>query len=157
MTSIETAPHKPWPRRLLRWAIWLSLAILLIVATVVVGAAVDARFRLADLQVWHRNAPPSELRAADMDERFTLADYLKREQQVFDEVRTGVEDAIAPIGSFAVNRYVRASRSSPSRLDRDYNRTYEVEPETLKGGALLIHGLTDSPVLHAGDRGAAPR
>ncbi len=148
MTGIDIAAassHKPWSRRLLRWAVWLVLAFLLIVATVVVGAAVDARYRLADLQVWHRMAPPSELRAADIGERFTLADYLKREQQVFDEIRTQVEDVLAPAGKYAVNRYVRASRSSPSRLDRDYNRTFEVEPDTLKGGALLIHGLTDSP------------
>jgi alpha-beta hydrolase superfamily lysophospholipase len=148
MTGIDSAAassRKHWSRRLLRWAVWLSLAIVLVVATVVVGAAVDARYRLADLQVWHRNAPRHEVRAADIGERFTLADYLKREQQVFDEVRTEVEDALAPVGNYAVNRYVRASRSSPSRLDRDYNRTFEVEPDTLKGGALLVHGLTDSP------------
>ena len=148
MTGIDTAatsPRRPWPRRLLRWAVWLGLAIVLIVATVIVGAAVDARYRLPDLQVWHRNAPASEIRAADIDARFTLADYLKREQQVFDEVRTEVEDAVAPAANYAVNRYVRASRSSPSRLDRDYNRTFEVEPDTVRGGALLIHGLTDSP------------
>ena len=104
----------------------------LIVATVVVGAAVDARYRLADLQPWHKIAPPSELRAADIDERFTLADYLKREQQVFDEVRTRSRMCWLPPGSYAVNRYVRTSRSSPSRLDRDYNRTFEVEPDTLR-------------------------
>ena len=43
------------------------------------------------------------------------------------------------------NRYIRASQSSPSRLDRNYNRSYEVVPETIRGGALLVHGLTDSP------------
>ena len=137
--------RRPLPRRLLRWAVRLSLALILIVATVVVGAAVDARYRLPDLQPWHRNAPRSEVRAGDVDERFTLADYLRREQQVFDEVRTGVEDVLPAAGDYAVNRYVRASRSSPSRLDHDYNRTFEVEPDTLRGGALLIHGLTDAP------------
>ena len=59
----------------------LSLVSVLIVATVIVGAAVDARYRLPDLQLWHRNAPESEVQAADIDERFTLADYLAREQQ----------------------------------------------------------------------------
>ena len=32
----------------------------------------------------------------DIDDRFTLADYLARENQVFDEVRTGVEDVVSP-------------------------------------------------------------
>ena len=143
MTATATA-HRSLPRRLLRWAIWLSLAIVLVVATVVVGGAVGARNRLPDLQPWHRHAPPSEVRAADFDERFTLADYLERERRVFDEVRTEVEDVLPPAGD-TVNRYLRTSRSSPSRLDRDYNRTFEVEPENLRGGALLMHGLTDAP------------
>ena len=89
--------------------------------------------------------PRSEIRAADIDDRFTLADYLEREERTFDEVRTRVEDVLPAAGQYVVNRYVRTSRSSPSRLDRDYNRTFEVEPDTLRGGALLIHGLTDSP------------
>jgi alpha-beta hydrolase superfamily lysophospholipase len=144
MTATGTA-HTSIGRRLLRWTSWLAAAAVLILATVVVGAAVDARHRLPDLQPWHRNAPASEIRAADIDERFTLADYLERERRVFEEVRTGVEDVLPAAGQYVANRYVRTSRSSPSRLDRDYNRTFEVEPETIRGGALLIHGLTDSP------------
>ncbi len=144
MTATDSA-HQPLGRRLLRWISWLAAAIVLIAATVVVGGAVDARMRLPDLELWHRHAPASEIRAADIDERFTLADYLDRERRIFDEVRTDVEDALAPQGPDVANRYVRTSRSSPTRLDRDYNRTFEVEPETIRGGALLIHGLTDAP------------
>jgi len=147
MTVEAAAPRsRSLPRRLLRWGIWTVLAAVLVVLTVIVGAAVEARYRLPDLQPWHRRAPKSEVRAADVDARFTLADYLAREQRVFDEVRTEVEDVLPPAGAFSVNRYVRTSRSSPTRLDRDYNRTFEVEPTgALRGGALLVHGLTDSP------------
>ena len=90
------------------------------------------------LQVWHRYSPPSEIRASDVDARFTLADYLAREQRVFDEVRINVEDTLPPGGPFVVNRYVRTSRSSPSRMERDFNRTFEVTPDTVRGGALLF-------------------
>lgn len=134
-----------WRARLVRWAWRLGIALALIVGTVVIGGAVDARYRLPDLQPWHRYSPPSELRAGEMDDRFTLADYLSREGRVFEEVRTSVEDVVTPSGPFEVNRYIRSSRSSPSRLERDYNRTFEVEPDVVRGGALLIHGLTDSP------------
>jgi alpha-beta hydrolase superfamily lysophospholipase len=144
MTGTDERP-RTWGQRLRRWAGWLVAALLLIVATVVVGGAVDARHRLDDLQPWHRFAPEHEIRAGDIGPGFTLKDYLAREQQVFDEVRTEIEDKLPPMGAFVANRYVRSSRSSPSRLDRDYNRTFEVEPATVRGGALLIHGLTDGP------------
>jgi alpha-beta hydrolase superfamily lysophospholipase len=136
---------RPWRRRLLRWSVWTVAALALIVATVIVGGAVDARRRLPDLQPWHRYSPTSEVRAAEIDDRFTIADYFAREDRIFDEVRTHVEDVLPPAGADTANRYVRASQSSPSRLDRNYNRSYEVVPETIRGGALLVHGLTDSP------------
>ncbi len=123
----------------------MVLALALIVATIIIGGAVDARYRLPDLQPWHRYAPTSEVRAADIDDRFTIADYFKREERMFDEVRTHVEDVLPPAAAYTANRYIRASQSSPSRLDRNYNRSYEVVPETIRGGALLVHGLTDSP------------
>ena len=148
MTDPETSPRvvrrSPW-RVVRRSILWLGGAAILILVTIIVGAAVDARYRVPDLQVWHRYSPPSEIRASDIDARFTLADYLAREQRVFDEVRTNVEDTLPPGGPFVVNRYVRTSRSSPSRMERDFNRTFEVTPDTVRGGALLIHGLTDGP------------
>jgi alpha-beta hydrolase superfamily lysophospholipase len=141
----ERSAGRAWPRRLARWSLWLCLALLLIAATVVVGGAVDARYRLPDLQPWHRLIPEAEIRAKDIDERFTLADYLKREAAVFAEVRGRIEDPLPAEQAQMANRYARGSRSSPARLDRDYNRTFEVEPRDLRGGALLLHGLTDAP------------
>ena len=43
------------------------------------------------------------------------------------------------------NRYVAASRSAPSRFATDFNRTQVVVPPQVRGGALLLHGLTDAP------------
>jgi alpha-beta hydrolase superfamily lysophospholipase len=141
---LAPARHSPW-RRARRWILWLCGASILVLVTIILGAAVDARYRVPDLQVWHRYSPPSEIRAADIDARFTLADYLAREQRVFDEVRINVEDKLPASGPYVFNRYVRASRSSPSRMEHDFNRTFEVTPDTVRGGALLIHGLSDGP------------
>ena len=140
----QSSERKPLPQRIARWLTWLCLALLLVVSTVVIGAAVDARRRLPDLEPWHKLSPRAEVRATDIDERFTLADYLRREEQIFAEVRR-IEDAVPPEQAQFPNRYARGSRSSPTRLERDYNRTFEVEPRELRGGALLVHGLTDSP------------
>jgi alpha-beta hydrolase superfamily lysophospholipase len=43
------------------------------------------------------------------------------------------------------NRYVETSRSSPDRLPDAGNRTQVRPASPARGGALLVHGLTDSP------------
>ncbi len=40
---------------------------------------------------------------------------------------------------------LRKARSNPSNYPTDWNRTYELVPAEIKGGALLVHGLTDGP------------
>ncbi len=45
----------------------------------------------------------------------------------------------------AANRYFEESPLSPGKAPRDWNRTFELSPETTRGGVLLVHGLTDSP------------
>ncbi len=141
------SPDRPRSRlhRLIRFSLWTLLVVAALAATVVIGAAVSARHRLPDLQVWHRFSPPSEATAANLSATTTLEDYLAREARVFDEVRTNVEEVLAAGPPGIANRYVPSSRSSPSRLPRDYNRTFEVQPATVRGGAVLLHGLTDAP------------
>ena len=127
-----------------RWLVRIVWAAVLIVATVVIGGAVDARRRLPDLAPWHRHAP-SDVTAADLADA-TLADYLRREENVFREVRGRVEHTSPGSAPPPANRYDSRSRSHPSRIGSDGNRTYEIVPAgEIAGGALLIHGLTDSP------------
>ena len=126
---------------LARQAIWAAV---LIFGTVVIGGAVDARRRLPDLESWHRYVPP-DATASDL-EKATLADYLRREDTVFRDVRDRIERTSAGSASPPANRYDSRSRSHPSRIGSDGNRTYELVPAgEIAGGALLIHGLTDSP------------
>ena len=113
-------------------------------ATVVIGGAVDARRRLPDLEPWHRYVPV-DATAADLQSA-TLADYLRREETVFRDVHERIERTSAGSVSPPANRYDRRSRSHASRADSDRNRTYEIVPAgEMAGGALLVHGLTDSP------------
>jgi alpha-beta hydrolase superfamily lysophospholipase len=99
---------------------------------------------MPDLQPWHTRAPKTELTADEVDDRFTLADYLKREDAVMREARE--IDARTPTElQTLVNRYFPGSPLNPRQLQRDWNRTYELEPVTLRGGALLVHGMTDGP------------
>jgi alpha-beta hydrolase superfamily lysophospholipase len=128
-----------------RWSIRILSAAVLIVATLIVGGAVDARRRLPDLEPWHRYVP-HDVTAADLASA-TFAEYLRREDDVFRAVHDRIESAPATSTTPAFNRYDPQSRSSPSRLgSNEGNRTFELRPAGEPvGGALLIHGLTDSP------------
>jgi len=126
-----------------RWAVRLAVAVALVLGTLIIGGAFDARRRHPDLKPWHRLVP-HDIHAAELDDSFTLERWLRREAEVFGEVAV-MEDGLDPVDRTPVNRYFPSSRTHYSRLGRDWNRTFELEPAELRGGAVLVHGLTDSP------------
>jgi len=129
--------------KLWRWVRLLIGAVVLVLLALIVGGGFDARRRLPDLKPWHR-VHLDDVTASELDRGFTFAQYLAREDQLFAQVRA-LESSIDPAERTPVNRYYPGSRSHPSRADRDWNRSYETEPAEIRGGALLLHGLTDSP------------
>jgi alpha-beta hydrolase superfamily lysophospholipase len=121
----------------------VAWSVALVLGTLIVGGAMDARRRHPDLKPWHRLIP-NDMHAAEIDDRFTLDDWLRREAEVFSQV-AAMEAALAAAERTPVNRYFIGSRTHATRLGRDWNRTFELEPGELRGGAVLVHGLTDSP------------
>lgn len=128
-----------------KWVTRLVWAIVLAVLTLAIGGGVQARLHHPRLSAWHRIAPQRELRAADMSGSFALSDYLAREEDVFREIVERVEPAVPSTDRSATNRYVRGARSYPGRGGRNWNRTFKLVPSEVRGGALLVHGLTDAP------------
>ena len=131
-------------RRLLRSAVRLAFTVAVVLATIVLVRAFDAR-RMGPLKPWQTVVPDSEVTARELDETFSLPQYLEREEIVFREVRTRVEAAVEPEDRAPANRYWSDGPLSPSRLPSDGNRTFELVPERIRGGVLLVHGLTDAP------------
>jgi alpha-beta hydrolase superfamily lysophospholipase len=128
-----------------RWTTRVVWSALLIFATIVVGGALSARRRLADLEPWHRIVPP-DFRAADFTAQSTLADILAKEDAAFRVVREQIEQRLDPAWRVPANRYNREGVSHPSRLGTDWNRTQVLTPDgDTVGAALLVHGLTDAP------------
>jgi len=125
------------------WLIRAVAAVLLIAATLVIGGALDARRRHPDLKPWHKMVP-NDLTAAEMDDAFDFSRLLAREAEVFSTVDE-VETAVAAEDRTPVNRFAAGSRAHHSQAGQNWNRTFELRPDTISGGALLIHGLTDSP------------
>lgn len=128
-------------RRLLLFAAVLVAAVL---AAIVLVFAVQARVRLLDLRPWHRSRPAGEFRAAS-GEVTTFEQYRELERRLLAELRAELVDDPARADTFALGRY--NPRSVPGRLalETPYNLSFELEPESLRGAAVLVHGLSDSP------------
>ena len=121
------------------------LGILFVVfLTILVGRGFQAR-SLPDLEPWHR-ADLGDVRAGELPDTATLADYLRREDAVFAALKSKVLDVVPEADRTANNRYLAGGPLDPTRLGTaDGNRTFELVPEKIAGGALLVHGLTDAP------------
>jgi alpha-beta hydrolase superfamily lysophospholipase len=101
---------------------------------------------LPELKGWHLEMPESEFCSADAVEGFSLDDYLAQEQRVFDELDSFIDHRWESEVNGAFSRYRRDSVCNPETVvDRNWNRTRVLEAENPIGGALLIHGLSDSP------------
>ena len=142
--------------RLFGWIINALVATLSVLATIVLVYALQAR-RLPDLQPWHTRAPPGELQAAELDAEFTLDRYLERERLLFEETRTMQLQSIPAEQKLPGNRYWAESSNYQWQFPHDWNRSFELVPTKIRGGALLLHGLTDSPysmraIAHSGTR-----
>jgi alpha-beta hydrolase superfamily lysophospholipase len=135
---------RPLVRRLVRWILLAILAFGVIVVLIATGWGVLSR-DMPQLQPWHVRAPRSEVAAGDLDDRATLASYLQREDAAMREVREEIEPRTPQQLQGPFNRYAPGSATNPRSFAHDWNRTFEVEPSTIRGGALLIHGMTDSP------------
>jgi len=117
--------------------ILFKLLFILIVLQLIRGGI--ARVRIHELQSWHR---PSEIKELEYDDYADVASYLKDEKIYLEKLYNEVE-----VDENSVyNRYVRNSVSSPFLPNgENINRSFEMIPEEIKGGVLLIHGLTDTP------------
>jgi alpha-beta hydrolase superfamily lysophospholipase len=130
------------PRRLLRWLLYAVVLVAIVLATIVVVYALQAR-RLPDLRAWHRVKLHEEFRADRAD--MTFDEYRKLEDRLFTELRAKVLDDPSAADTSPFGRYTPGSEPEKLALDTIYNRSYELVPANPRGGVLLVHGLTDSP------------
>ena len=98
-----------------------------------------------ELSLWHTVNLKEEFQASDADDDFSWADYLAAENALFDELD---ERIVQPSGTDADpdwNRYAEGGVNNPAGFPINWNRSFELPTSNPVGGALLIHGLTDSP------------
>ena len=131
-------------KRILTWVVTgVLLAGLLIFVLLLVGAF-KSRSKPA-LRIWHTESLSSEFTARDETPESILQDYLNREERLFREVKEKVYDRVERADDLIFSRYRSGGPQDPERWQRNWNRTFELVPKSILGGALLLHGLTDSP------------
>ncbi len=109
------------------------------------------------LNIWHTASLSAEFTARDATSKSALQDYLDQEERLFSELKKNIYDLVAPTDDQKFCRYRTGGPQDPGRWETNWNRTFELVPENIQGGALLLHGLTDSPyslrkigeILHA--------
>ena len=100
---------------------------------------------LGALEPWHTVVLNNEFTAGDARPETTLQDYLDQEQRLFAELEEKVYQRVDPDGEMILSRYRSGGVQDPAGQPQNWNRTFELVPAEIKGGALLLHGLTDSP------------
>ncbi len=131
-------------KRSLSWIVKGVLLAGLLVFTVLLAWAFESRGMQA-LRVWHTASLSSEFTARDATPESTLQDYLDREERLFRELKEKVYDRVELTDDLIFSRYRAGGPQDPARWPRNWNRTFELVPKSIRGGALLLHGLTDSP------------
>jgi alpha-beta hydrolase superfamily lysophospholipase len=128
----------------LKWLFRLLVLGLAPLATVVLVYALQARFRMPDLQAWHRLRLREEFRAGRADVASFEA-YRRLEERLFAELRARLLDDPRAADAFEIGRFHPGSVPARLALGTPYNRSQELVPAEPRGVALLVHGLSDSP------------
>jgi predicted alpha/beta-fold hydrolase len=128
-----------------RWLLYAAGAALALLATIVIVFALLSRRRAAELRPWHRIELTQEFHAGG-DVR-TFDEYRALEGRLLAQVRRELIDDPTRADSYALGRYNPKSIPGRLALETPFNASFELEPEggTLRGAALLVHGLSDSP------------
>jgi alpha-beta hydrolase superfamily lysophospholipase len=129
-------------RQVLKLLLFLLNAALIVFVTLILAGAFAARNK-ADLEIWHTVELESEFRAGNGVN--TLEEYLQNEDHLFQELDQKINSRVELNEQNELNRFSRGSRSFPERNGRNWNRSEVLSPGTIRGGILLLHGMTDSP------------
>jgi alpha-beta hydrolase superfamily lysophospholipase len=110
----------------------------------VLGYTLYAVNTLPDLQRWHTERLSGEF-SAIRHGTLDFAGYLELEQELFREADEVARTWAGHGESFTYSRFNPASHSRRLAAGEPWNRSFRLTPANPVGGALLVHGLTDSP------------
>lgn len=118
---------------------------MLVTLLILVGAYVYLLEQRPDLKVWHLAELDAEFTAEKSGSVSDLDAYRDLENHLVEQLQERVYDQIAPEDQRQLVRYHRGSWMDPESRPNNWNRTFELEVDEPVAGALLLHGLSDSP------------
>lgn len=128
-----------------RWGVRLAVLITAIVLAIAAGFTLYAIEVLPDLGPWHREKLSEEF-SARKDSDLDFAGYLALEERLFAEAKARIAEFPADSNGWTVSRYAPDGEMQRLANGAPYNRSFRLSPTAPpRGGALLVHGLTDSP------------
>ena len=116
-----------------------------VVAVLVLIVATLGQRTKPDLALWHTVSLDAEFDARDAEDGCTWAQYLELEDRLFRQLDETIVRPSSNTANPLWNRYAPGGANNPETFPRNWNRSYELTHPAPRGGALLIHGLTDSP------------
>ncbi|MGL5124994.1 MAG: alpha/beta hydrolase [Fusobacteriaceae bacterium] len=135
MYQSKTKKNSLWKKILL---LIVSIPVLIFFITLVRGYIFVNQE--SELKSWHEIGKLEEPQYKNFK---NLEDYFKAEEQFVD--KTYIEVSKNEGNEF--NRYVKGDISDPYINGKNMNLSYEMIPENIKGGVLILHGLSDSPYI----------
>jgi alpha-beta hydrolase superfamily lysophospholipase len=120
------------------------IGVVVLVALVLLVGALAQRSK-PDLDLWHTAELDGEFEAGQASEGFGWTEYVAGENALFAELEAEVVEPSREVANPDWSRFAGGGVNDPETFPRNWNRSFELEADPPRGGALLIHGLTDSP------------
>ncbi len=131
-------------RLILRITAFVVASFLLVAVTLILARAIAVRSG-PDLEWWHTERIDAEFSLADRETVTTFDQYLAKEAAVFQELEAMVDNHAALDQRTGLSRYRKGNASYPGKAGQNLNRSSQTRPPVVRGGVLLLHGMTDSP------------
>jgi alpha-beta hydrolase superfamily lysophospholipase len=97
------------------------------------------------LKPWHTARLTAEFTVHKAAEIRTFDDYRQLEDRLFAELEEKVYAHTETGPEYGLVRYSTGSAADPQRRKPNWNRSFELPTDKPVGGALLLHGMSDSP------------
>jgi len=135
-------------RKMLRLALRITTFVissfLLVAITLILARAFSARGG-PDLEWWHTEEIDAEFSAADSLTVTTFDQYLAKEAAIFRELEAMVVKGAVLDKRPGLSRFRKGNLAYPVKSGQNLNRSSQKQPPVIRGGVLLLHGMTDSP------------
>jgi alpha-beta hydrolase superfamily lysophospholipase len=135
-----------------RWLVRAAMLVALVLFAITAGFAAYAVLMLPPVDPWHTTRLAGEF-TEDDEEGLDFAGYMAMEAKLFDAERRAIASMPTDAPYYVGSRYDPHGPALRLAPGQPYNRSSRRTPTQVRGAALLIHGLSDSPysVQNLGD------